>query len=180
MNKTLSRKTLLQQDGTEIVIRPVCNEDALRLLDMHNRLSSDSIYYRYLRCFKPTLHDLRQIERIHGCKGTVLVASLKSAQEMVIGMDYYVHESGENDAGLDKPTTAEWAILVEDAYQGQGLGRLLLQCLIQVAIAMKVQILHAETHPENRKVMRLIRSTNLSLKCTQVYGVRKVDIQLIS
>ena len=178
MKGTLTANRQVLMEGTEVVIRPICLEDAPRLLEMHQRLSPDSIYYRYLNPYRPTLNDMRRLEGIHGRNGSVLVAAEKGSQEHIVGMACYVYESAGNGEKTGQAKTAEWAILVEDAFQGRGVGSMLLHCLILQAIADNVRTLHAETHPDNRKVMRLIGHTNMPIECKMAGGVREVDLQL--
>ena len=51
-------------------------------------------------------------------------------------MAYFVIETGQNGT---EPKTADCSILVEDTFQSQGLGRVLLHCLIQQPIAKNLR-----------------------------------------
>jgi L-amino acid N-acyltransferase YncA len=55
------------------------------------------------------------------------------------------------------PATAEFAILVEDAWQGIGLGRQLLVELVDLAASRGVRTLTATVQRDNDRVIGLIR-----------------------
>jgi L-amino acid N-acyltransferase YncA len=55
------------------------------------------------------------------------------------------------------PAVAEFAILVEDAWQGVGLGRQLLGELVRLAALRGVRTLTATVQPDNAAVIGLIR-----------------------
>lgn len=169
---------IVQPANNDIVIRPIRSDDARLLLEMHERLSPDSIYYRYLCAYKPKLSDLQQLTSIHGDKGSVLVATTMNSREKIIGVAYFALLKEQHGENRNQTKSAECAILVEDAYQGQGLGRSLFNSLIQEAIEKKVQMFHADTHPNNRKIMGLIRSTDIPSECKIECGVREVNLRL--
>jgi GNAT superfamily N-acetyltransferase len=56
----------------------------------------------------------------------------------------------------DAPTVAEVAILVIDAFQGQGVGRTLLKRLAAAALAQGILRFRGIVLPENRPIIRLL------------------------
>ena len=60
------------------------------------------------------------------------------------------------DRPLGDPSTAEVAILVEDAWQGAGVGRQLLATLTELAARRGVRTLVATVQPDNRPVLGLL------------------------
>ena len=65
----------------------------------------------------------------------------------VIGVARYDRFPGD-------PATAEFAILVEDAWQGVGVGRQLLVELMALAAERGVRVLTATVQPDNARVSR--------------------------
>src|SRR5437763_219474 len=61
------------------------------------------------------------------------------------------------------PDQAEAALLVEDAYQGRGLGRVLLHQLAREARARGIRVLHGAVLLDNARVLRLLRSSGYPL-----------------
>jgi GNAT superfamily N-acetyltransferase len=56
----------------------------------------------------------------------------------------------------DAPTVAEVAILVIDAFQGQGVGRVLLKRLAAAALARGISRFRGIVQPDNRPIIRLL------------------------
>lgn len=52
---------------------------------------------------------------------------------------------------------AEWALLVRSDLQGRGLGTLLLDALLRWARRIRVRELHADTFPDNHRLLALAR-----------------------
>ena len=117
-------------DGTEIVTRLARPEDTAAVESLHARCSQASLLHRY---FTPKNswreENLRRISGGH--RGMTLVVTVPSNdrahEESVIAIG--------NAFPLDPadPTLGEVALLVEDAWHGRGVGRLLLSHLIEAA-----------------------------------------------
>jgi GNAT superfamily N-acetyltransferase len=56
----------------------------------------------------------------------------------------------------DAPTVAEVALLVVDAFQGQGVGRVLLKRLATAALARGISRFRGVVLPENKPIIRLL------------------------
>lgn len=67
-------------DKPAISIRPVHPDDGLRLYEMHQRLSADTIYYRYLRPYRPELKEMEKVASLQGSNGVGFVATQASAR----------------------------------------------------------------------------------------------------
>ena len=97
-----------------VATRPVQPDDAARLVRLWPRLSPDTVYRR----FHSPLHDLppetvRRLVTVDHDRREAVAAVVGGE---VVGVVRY-------DRSPDDPATAEFAILVEDAWQGTGLGR---------------------------------------------------------
>ncbi len=131
-----------------IATRPVRPDDDELFRRLWPRLSRDTIYRR----FHAPLHRLpaesvrRLVEVDHDLREAVV--ALVGGE--VVGVARY------DRSPLD-PGTAEFAILVEDAWQGFGLGRQLLVELIALAAQRGVHTLTATVQPDNDRVLALIR-----------------------
>src|SRR5207253_5030087 len=79
---------------------------------------------------------------------------LVEGEERVIGEARYV---------VTEPGTAEFALAVADAWQGQGIGRLLLSRLERRAAAEGVSRLFGEVLPENKPMQRLAESLGFTI-----------------
>ena len=112
------------RDGTQVVIRLARPEDTEAISDMHARSSEATRYQRY---FTPNT-DWRedQLRRIAGGhRGATLVAVNWRGDIVGLG-NVFPDRPGDTSA-------AEIAVIVEDAWQGRGLGGRMLEHLIELA-----------------------------------------------
>jgi GNAT superfamily N-acetyltransferase len=116
---------------------------------MHDRLSKQSLYERYFVSQKPSLGALREQLQLSQCKGAALAATLNSAPDEIIGMAYYLLTP--DDVGVAEP-----AFLVEDRFQGQGLGSAMFDYLIQEALSQALRGFQLFVRPENQRMLRLL------------------------
>ena len=76
------------------------------------------------------------------------------------------------------PDLAEAAILVEDEYQKQGLGTLLLTRLVEYAQAHGIRAFMAAVHHDNAQIMRFVRRSRLPTESTLAVGVWEILVRL--
>jgi acetyltransferase len=138
------------QDGTAVEIRPIRADDKPRLAAGHARLSAESQRRRYLTA-KPrlTAADLRYLTEIDGHDHVALVAVLDERPELIVAVGRFVRLAGD-------PEAAEFAIVVGDELQGQGLGGHLAERLAERAAAEGVKRFTATTEVDNDPAQRLI------------------------
>ena len=158
--------------SSEISIRPMSTEDIKAIEDMHERLSESSLYNRYLRSFKPSEHQLRQMVEMTVTRGAGFVATVGSQVEAIVGMAFYVIESGE------ETKSAEPAFLVEDAFQGSGLGRRLWDRLSGHAQCSGISEMNAYVHPRNTAMVNLFKSGGFPVRGSYDYGMVELNINL--
>jgi acetyltransferase len=165
-------ETILLSDGTRVTLRPIQPDDALPTQEMHQRLSLVNIFYRYLRPHRPAPEEIERLCRLNENEGAAFVAALETGSKMVVGLGYYLLEPQRQDLA------AELAILIEDNFQGLGLGRGLFQLLREKAESQHVQAFKLALHPNNRQMMRLVQGTGLPFAEKMVHGVREVQLFL--
>src|SRR5215213_311093 len=97
-----------------VATRPVEPTDRTQFRRLWPRLSPDTVYRR----FHAPLHSLppETVERLVTVDHDLREAVVGLVGGDVVGVARY-------DRSPDDPTTAEFAIVVEDAWQGVGLGR---------------------------------------------------------
>ena len=127
-----------------LAVRPVQPDDAARLVRLHGRLSPETIYKRFhspMPTPSPALID--HLANVDGDDREALVVTLGDEIIAVARWDCYE----------DDPTTAEIAILVEDAWQGHRIGTLLLAELAAAATEVGVDRFDALVLSDNRTPM---------------------------
>jgi GNAT superfamily N-acetyltransferase len=139
-------------DGPRLQVRPIRPVDADALVALHGRLSADTIYRRYFGV-RPHLSpaDVERFTRVDGRTRFALVA-LRGAD--LVAVARYEGRPGEK--------SAELAVVVDDALQHQGVGRLMLERLVDVAREAGLQELVADVLAGNQAMLGLLRTLGLS------------------
>ena len=133
------------------MIRPIRPDDTERLQGFHARLSDESRYRRFMSS-KPSLSasDARYLVDIDGCNHYALVATVAELDgEAIIGVARYIRLPGD-------PATAEFAIVIGDAWQGAGLAGELLGRLADAALTRGVGRFSATILADNLAISRVI------------------------
>jgi L-amino acid N-acyltransferase YncA/AcrR family transcriptional regulator len=111
------------RDGTRVVIRLARPEDAEAVAAMHDRSSEATRYQRYFTPITDWRED--QLRRVAGGhRGATLVAV--NWRGDIVGLGNVFPDRP------DETSTAEIAVIVEDAWQGRGLGGRLLSHLVEL------------------------------------------------
>jgi acetyltransferase len=153
--KSMGQFTL--ENGDVTTLRAVRPDDTDRLIGLFHRLSPESVYYRFL---EPRRHLPRSqaelFARVDYETTMAVVATLpRGDDEDIIGVARYaIIEPVE--AGV-----AEAAIVVEDAYQSQGLGTELMIQMVTYAAAHGVRAFRATVHQSNNRILRFIERSGL-------------------
>ena len=155
-----------------LTIRPIQHSDATLLYEMHQRLSPDSIYYRYLQYRRPTLAELAPICNLAPERGAGFVAITQTEPVTIVGIVYYIREQHA------LAPTAEPGILVEDRFQAQGLGRHLWQQIQQQARMDGLRWLRVWSHPGNYRIAQLVRGGGFPYRAKAYDGLSEYLIDL--
>jgi RimJ/RimL family protein N-acetyltransferase len=148
--KELARTARLR-DGTPVSIRPIRADDAPRLIDLYSSLSKRSAYQRFFTLRRRLPADwARHLADVDYRRRMALIADCETVDAPeLIGVARY--ESGEAD---DVP---EIALVVQDGWQGRGLGTLLLSDIFRAAQARGLQRFRASVLADNRPMLTLLR-----------------------
>ena len=123
----------LPRTGERIAFRYIRPDDKERLAEAFSRLSPESQYRRFLTP-KPRLStsELRYLTELDGFDHVAVLAVLADDPEAIVAVGRFVRLR-------DLPDTAEVAVVVGDAYQGQGIGRELGRLLADEARVRSVR-----------------------------------------
>ncbi len=158
------------ESGIAVNIRPIRPEDEPLMVRFHEGLSEHSVYMRYfhaLNLSQRVAHDrLTRICFIDYDREMVLVAVRQGEGREIAGVGRLSKLYGGDEA--------EFAILIKDDYQGQGLGTELLSRLLQVARdEADIGRVVAYILPENTGMKRV--SQNLGFDLSYEEGVLKAE-----
>ncbi|NUP34507.1 MAG: GNAT family N-acetyltransferase, partial [Streptomycetaceae bacterium] len=137
---------VLLSDGSTVAIRPIEPADADAIVAMHARFSERT---RYLRYFSPypriPARDLERFVRVDH----------RDREALVIVHGTEIVAVGRYERLGPQAPDAEVAFVVEDAYQGRGIGSVLLEHLAAAAEPAGITRFVAEVLPENGAMIRV-------------------------
>lgn len=156
-------------DGALVTVRSIRPDDAPRLQALFNRLSQDSIFLRFLQHRKELPYEQAvHLSTVDYDTRMALVAT-REQQEIVAVARYAVTDP-------DCPDRAEAAIVVEDQYQGRGLGMVLLKWLLVYAQTHDIWVFQAIVAPNNTQILRFIERSGLPYEKKLEQGAWEITI----
>jgi acetyltransferase len=165
------------RNGVPITIRPIRPEDEPLMIKFHGSLSEDSVYSRYFgflkleqritheRLARICFNDYDREMAIVGIR-----RSRESQAEEVIGIGRLIKVHGANEA--------EFAIVVSDECQGQGLGTHFLKLLIEIGRKERIELIFGHILPENYTMQRVCKNLGFNLHYDSFAEVMKAVIKL--
>jgi acetyltransferase len=164
--------------GTPVLIRPIRPEDEPLIVRFHESLSEESVYLRYFH--------LIQLSQRVAHERLIRICFLDYDRDMALVADHQDSETGEHEIlGVGRlsrqPGTreAEFAVLVSDKAQGQGLGTELVRRLLHVGREENIHRVTAEVLPQNRAMQRICERLGFRLHHDRKAEVVKVEIDLL-
>ncbi len=150
-------------NGTALTIRPIRPEDEPLLVHFHETLSDRSVYFRYFHMIKLSqriAHErLTRICFIDYNREMALVAEHEdpaTGEHTILGVGRITKIQGTQDA--------EFAIVVSDKVQRQGLGTELLRRVIEFARDQKVGRVKADILLENQDMQQVSRKLGFRME----------------
>lgn len=137
---------VLLSDGSTVGLRPIRPQDAPEIVAMHGRFSERTRYLRYFSPY-PRIPE-RDLHRF------VTVDHRDREAFVVLAGDRIVAVGRYERLGPAAPE-AEVAFVVEDAYQGRGIGSVLLEHLADAARRAGIGHFVAEVLPTNGAMLRV-------------------------
>lgn len=164
---------LVLRDGVCVPVREVRAEDAAALQRLVGRSSDRSVELRFFGPLK-RLSDgqARRFAEVDGRDRFALVALDPEDEGEIVGVVRY-----ERQPGTD---AAEYAALIEDRFQGRGLGIGLTRHLIEAARANGIERLYALVMRENTGMLHLLKSLDLPERRRWEDGAEHVEVDLDS
>jgi acetyltransferase len=163
--------------GLDVTIRPIRPEDEPTLVKFHENVSERSIYLRYFRMLK--LSQRIAHERL------TRVCYIDYDREMALVVERVDPASGEPEIlgvgrlmrihGLN---AAEFAVLITDKYQHQGIGTELLRRLVQVGRDEKLALIVGDILPENRDMQEICRRVGFRCEYSEKEEIVKAEMRL--
>ena len=166
--------TGLLRDGTSVHVRAIRPADRELLASHFAGLSAETVYYRFFRAKKRlTEEELTQLTELDFVRrAALLVTEIRDGEEeRIIGVGRYVVS---NDDG-GPPWRAEVAFTVSDAWQGRGVGSLLLDHLARIARANDIVEFEADVLGGNNRMLRVFQKSGFGVTRALEGGVFHVS-----
>jgi acetyltransferase len=165
------------RNGVFITIRPICPEDEPLMVKFHSTLSEDSVHFRYfgfLKLEQRTTHErLTRICFDDYDREMAMVGIRRPSEsqvEEIIGIARLIKVRAANEA--------EFAIVVSDECQGQGLGTHFLKLLIQIGRKEGIELIFGYILPENYTMQRVCKNLGFNLHYDRFAEVMKAVIKV--
>jgi acetyltransferase len=146
----------LLRDGSIATIRSVNSADAPGLQRFIRNLSSASRYLRFLMGIRELPEDML-FQFTHPAANGEAVLLATTAHAGIIGMTQYVVDDDDRDG-------CEFAIVVSDAWQRQGLGYRMLQALGRFAADSGIRYGHAAVLADNYAMRSLAHKLGCEIR----------------
>ncbi len=141
---------LVCADGRRLRLRPIQSSDAPRLVALHERLSVQTVYQRFFTVLRrlPSrwAQELATVD--HQEREALVVEDGPPEDPTLVAVGCYEPTSD--------PGTVEVAFVVEDRWQGQGVGTALFRRLLEVATSHGIRRFRAFVLADNTRMVDLI------------------------
>ena len=165
--------TFTLSNGVEITSRIVRFDDARALQRVHARCSERTIYLRFFGSLEKLSDQQAQyFASTDGVDHLGLVALDPQDPNEIIGVARYARQPGDE--------RAEYAALVEDKWQGHGVGAALTRQLIEKARDNEVRSFYALVKGKNKRMLNVLRHLDLPEQERREDGEKMVEIELTS
>ena len=155
-------------DGTAVQVRPIRPSDTSALIAFHEGLSAETVYRRF---FNPHPHlaveEATRFTTVDFQDRLAMVATIDGGLVAVARFDR-----------VDSTETAEVAFVVADAYQGRGLGTLLLKALVCTGRELGIRRFVADTLSANQAMRDVFQGCGFRLSQTFRDGVVRVEFPI--
>lgn len=161
---------VILKNGMGLLLRPAVPEDKELIREFLSRISAESLRMRFMASISHVSDEtINTFCRNDFTDSGCLVASVSEAgKERIVGLGNYLASANGR--------TAEVAFLIEDEFQGKGIGTILLERLAGLAAANGFVHLEAEVLPENISMINVFKSSGF--KVHQAWGSDTVHLEL--
>ena len=152
------------EDGTDVLLRPIRPEDEAMESEFINGLSEETNRYRFFNIVRNLPHsDLVRFCNIDYAREMAIVAEItEGGRRREIGVGRLIAEPDRR--------RGEFAVVIADQYQTKGLGRKLVDMLIDIAEERRFESIFGVVLRDNAPMLSLCREMGFSVKYEEDYA----------
>jgi acetyltransferase len=165
------------RNGAPITIRPIRPEDEPTMVKFHGTLSEETVHFRYFGFSKLELRVAHErLTRIcfNDYDREIALVAIRQAPETkedeIIGVGRLIKLHGVNEA--------EFAIVISDRFQRQGLGTQLLQLLVDIGREEGAECIFGQILPENYGMQRISKKVGFTVSFDRLAEVMRAEMKL--
>jgi acetyltransferase len=149
------------RSGKEVLLRPIRPEDEPMEKEMIASFSRQTQYFRFFGFLGNISKELLiRSTQIDYDREIAIIAELEEEGKKTMAAEVRLLADADNER-------AEFAIVVADAWQGQGLGRKMMDYIIEIAVKRGIRIIHATVLRENKRMTHMFRQRGFRLELEQ-------------
>jgi acetyltransferase len=146
------KATAQLRDGATVTLRPIAAADLRLERDFVVGLSAGTRYQRLLSGRQLLPDELRRLTDIdYRCELALVALAGEAGENRIVGVARYVRDDGIEAPGCD------FALVVADAWQGRGVGELLLRRLLDAAVDDGIRVVAGITLSTNTGMLKLAK-----------------------
>ena len=148
----------LLEDGTPVLLRPMKPEDESLVSEFLSNCSEDTVYFRYFKLIKKWTHEMliRFTQNDYDRELGLMAIGLPPGPEVMMGVSRMVMAADRS--------TAEFAVIVADPWQGKGLGEKLIERVIEIARDNGVKMLYGDVLATNLPMLEMVKRLGFVLQ----------------
>lgn len=160
------------KDGSLVLTRPIKPQDAALLVKLFQELSPASVYFRFLSNVRSLPEEwVHHFTRIEYDRDVAMVAVRRSkGEERILGVGRIMRSPGS--------TRGEVAVVVADAWQGKGIGTVLLKTCIRIAEELGMRSLWGLVSLDNERIITMAAKLGFTRKPQCGEGLLELEMTL--
>ncbi len=146
------------KNGTEVLLRPIRPEDGPMEAEMIASFSRQTQYFRFFGFMSNISKELlRRSTQIDYDREIAIIAEVEEEGKKMMAAEVRLLADADNEG-------AEFAIVVADPWQGQGLGTKIMDYIMEIAVQRGIRKIYATVLKENRVMTTMFRRRGFKLQ----------------
>lgn len=166
-------RRVVARTGETLLLRPLRPTDEPKLVGLFYDMSQDDLYRRFMHTIQHVAHEERRyfldVDYVDNM-AVVLATSDPRTEPEIVAVAQYFRQPGAD--------AAEVGFIVRDAWQGKGLGRVLVDEMIRLARQNGIRTLTADVLASNQAMLHLFREAAAEMRTAAEGNVVRVEMEL--